>query len=131
MSSIFSRIIAGEIPCTKVYEDEHCIAILDINPVTKGHTLVIPKQEIEWLRQLPQDLLHHTMDVVQILMQAMIAKVWCDYVQIVVEWLEVPHTHIHLIPSFKEQKVAERQHITYQQGEQEEVANKIASYFTN
>lgn len=72
--SIFSRIITGEIPCTKVYEDDLCIAFLDIRPVTKGHTLVIPKQEIQRLRQLPPDLLHHCMDITQKLMKAMIEK---------------------------------------------------------
>jgi histidine triad (HIT) family protein len=72
--SIFSRIIAGEIPCTKVYEDDLCIAILDINPIQKGHTLIIPKQEIEWLWQLPPELLHHCMDIVQNIMKAMIAQ---------------------------------------------------------
>lgn len=98
MPSIFSRIIAGEIPCTKVYEDEHCIAILDINPVEKGHTLLIPKQEIERLRQLPTDLACHCMSVTQQLMQAMIKQLPCDYVKVVVVGEEVPHCHTHLIP---------------------------------
>jgi histidine triad (HIT) family protein len=78
--TIFSRIIAGDIPTSKIYEDELCIAILDINPIQKGHTLVIPKQEIIWLQDLPSDLLNHCMTVCQKIMKSMITNIPCDFI---------------------------------------------------
>ena len=125
MSSIFSKIINHEIPCTKVYEDEKCFAFLDINPVTKGHTLLVPKQEIERMHQVPNELLSHMFLVTKQLMQQMITHLWVDYVQISVEGIEVPHFHIHLIPNMKENHVVTRQHVEYSEGEAGEVAKKI------
>lgn len=96
--SIFSRIIAGEIPCNKIYEDGLCIVILDVNPVSKGHSLVIPKQEIIRLQDLPTELLNHCLSVCQKIMKSMITNIPCSFVQLRVMGEEVPHCHIHLIP---------------------------------
>ena len=125
MTSIFTKIIQWEIPCTKIYEDELCFAFLDINPVTKGHTLVIPKQEIERIWQIPDDLLAHMMYISKKLMKQMINNLWVDYVQLTIEWLEVPHAHIHLIPNMKENHIVSYTHTAYQDNEAQDIANKI------
>lgn len=125
MSSIFTKIINQEIPCTKVYEDEKCFAFLDINPVTKGHTLLIPKQEIERMHQVPDELLSHMFLVTKQLMQHMIQNLGVDYVQISVEGTEVPHFHIHLIPNMKDNHIATWKHTNYKEGEAGEIVKKI------
>ena len=99
MSSIFTRIINREIPASIVYEDDICIAILDIDPVQKGHTLVIPKQELAWMDDYDDVTVAHCMIVTKKLMKHM-KTVLADIVVVylIVEWLEVPHWHTHVIP---------------------------------
>ena len=96
MASIFSRIVAGEIPCYKVAEDENYFAFLDISPVAKGHTLVIPKQEVDYIFDL--DLTRFAKRVAKAIEKA----IPCKRVGVAVMGLEVPHTHIHLVPINKE-----------------------------
>lgn len=96
--SIFGKIIRGEIPATKVYEDEKCLAFMDINPVTKGHILLIPKEHYTWMHEAPDELVSYLFIKTKELMQAMISGIPCDFVQIGVVGNEVPHFHIHLIP---------------------------------
>lgn len=98
MATIFSRIVAGEIPCYKVAEDEEFFAFLDINPVTLGHTLVIPKLEMDYLFDLEAALLGRMMAFAQRVAQAQVKAVTCKRVGLAVIGLEVPHAHIHLIP---------------------------------
>ncbi len=98
MASIFSRIIAGEFPCYKVAENDHCVAFLDINPVQKGHTLVVPKQEIDYIYDLPDDILTELTLFSKKIAQAIKAVVPCNRIGVTVIGLEVPHAHIHLIP---------------------------------
>ncbi|MCG9881794.1 MAG: HIT family protein [Bacteroidia bacterium] len=98
MASIFSKIIAGEIPCYKIAENENYLAFLDINPLTKGHTLVIPKTEIDYIFDLPTELysgLHLFAKEVAVALKKGIA---CQRVGVCVMGMEVPHAHIHLIP---------------------------------
>ncbi|MDR1517563.1 MAG: HIT family protein [Dysgonamonadaceae bacterium] len=102
MATIFSRIIAGEIPSYKVAENEQFYAFLDINPMAKGHTLVVPKQEIDYIFDLNDKLLAE-MTVFSKKVAAAIEKaVPCKRIGVMVIGLEVPHAHIHLIPIQKE-----------------------------
>ena len=98
MATIFSRIVAGEIPCHKVAEDEEFFAFLDINPVAKGHTLVIPKQETDYIFDLEDPLLGRMMAFAKRVARAQEAVIPCKRVGVAVMGLEVPHAHIHLIP---------------------------------
>lgn len=98
MASIFSRIIAGEIPCYKVAEDDKYFAFLDINPVTKGHTLVVPKHEVDYLFNLDNDEYAGLMLFAKKVAKAIGQTIDCKRVAVAVLGLEVPHAHIHLIP---------------------------------
>ena len=102
MATIFSRIIAGEIPCYKVAEDERFFAFLDINPLVKGHTLVIPKQEIDYIFDLSDDDLAAMHVFAKSVARAIEKAVPCNRVGVAVMGMEVPHAHIHLIPINKE-----------------------------
>ncbi len=98
MATIFSRIVAGEIPCYKVAEDDKFFAFLDINPMVKGHTLVIPKQEVDYIFDLSDNDLA-AMQVFAKKVALAIGKAFpCKKVGQAVLGLEVPHAHIHLIP---------------------------------
>lgn len=98
MATIFSRIIAGEIPCYKVAENDKFFAFLDINPLVKGHTLVIPKQEVDYIFDLSDEDLA-TMHIFAKKVALAIGKAFpCKKVGETVLGLEVPHAHIHLIP---------------------------------
>lgn len=98
MASIFTKIVNGEIPCYKVAEDQNYFAFLDINPLAEGHTLVIPKKEVDYIFDVEDELhkgLWHFAKLVAIAMRKVIP---CQRIGITVIGLEVPHTHIHLIP---------------------------------
>lgn len=98
MATIFSKIVSGEIPCHKVAETENCLAFLDINPVRLGHTLCIPKKEVDYIFDLEDDLLTE-LTIFSKKVSAAIAKEFpCNRVGVTVIGLEVPHAHIHLIP---------------------------------
>jgi histidine triad (HIT) family protein len=98
MASIFTRIVKGEIPCHKICEDENYLAFLDINPLVKGHTLVIPKKEIDYLFDLDDELLAGMTVFAKKVARAIDKVMDCKRVGVVVLGLEVPHAHIHLIP---------------------------------
>jgi histidine triad (HIT) family protein len=98
MPSIFTRIINGEIPCFKVAENDNCFAFLDINPLAKGHTLVVPRHEIDYLFDLDNDLLQQLTVFSKHVAKAIGKSVPCKRVGVAVIGLEVPHAHIHLIP---------------------------------
>ena len=98
MSSIFSKIVNGEIPAYKVAEDENYLAFLDIFPVAKGHTLVIPKKEVDYLFDVEDDLLSGMMVFAKKVAKAIDKTMDCKRVGVAVLGLEVPHAHIHLIP---------------------------------
>ena len=102
MASIFSRIVAGEIPCHKVAEDEEFFAFLDINPVAAGHTLVIPKKEIDYIFDIEDPMLGRMMAFAKRVARAQEAVIPCKRAGLAVMGLEVPHAHIHLIPIQKE-----------------------------
>ena len=102
MATIFSRIVKGEIPCYKIAEDEHFFAFLDINPVMKGHTLVIPKHENDYLFALDDEELAAMMVFAKKVAKAIEKAVPCKRIGVAVIGLEVPHAHIHLIPITQE-----------------------------
>lgn len=98
MSTIFSRIIQGEIPCYKIAEDEKHFAFLDISPLTKGHTLVVPKRENDYIFDLLDEELADLMVFAKKVAKAIDKSIPCTRVGIAVIGLDVPHTHIHLVP---------------------------------
>ena len=98
MPTLFSRIINGEIPCYKIAEDENYFAFLDINPLKKGHTLVIPKVETDYIFQLDNQTLAGLIVFAKKAGLAIEKAIPCKRIGIVVMGLEVPHAHIHLIP---------------------------------
>ena len=102
MASIFSKIVAGEIPCYKVAENESCLAFLDINPLVKGHTLVIPKREEDYIFDLSDNELTDLHLFAKKVAIAIKAAYPCQRIGVAVLGMEVPHAHIHLIPLQKE-----------------------------
>src|ERR1035441_6624510 len=98
MASIFTRIINGEIPCYKVAEDENYFAFLDIFPLAKGHVLVVPKKEVDYIFNLEDDLLAGLTVFAKKAALAIEKSVPCVRVGVAVIGLEVPHAHIHLVP---------------------------------
>ncbi len=98
MATIFTRIINGEIPCYKIAEDENYFAFLDINPLTKGHTLVVPKKEIDYIFDVEDDILEGIILFSKKIARAIDKAMPYKRVGISVIGLEVPHAHIHLIP---------------------------------
>ena len=98
MPSLFTRIVQGEIPCYKVAENDSFLAFLDINPLMKGHTLCIPKMEIDYLFDLSDDLIQEMILFSKQVALGLQAVVPCNRIGVTVIGLEVPHAHIHLIP---------------------------------
>jgi histidine triad (HIT) family protein len=98
MATIFSRIVAGEIPCHKVAENDEFFAFLDINPVAYGHTLVIPKTEIDYLFDIDDEVLGRMMQFAKTVARGLKKAIPCKRIGVTVIGLEVPHAHIHLIP---------------------------------
>jgi len=96
--SIFTKIIKGEIPCYKIAEDDCFIAFLDVFPIKKGHTLVVPKAQIDYLFDLDDSLLSDLMIFAKKVAQKMERAISCERIGIAVIGLEVPHAHIHLVP---------------------------------
>ena len=98
MASIFTRIIRCEIPCYKIAEDENFFAFLDITPLAKGHTLVVPKKEIDYIFDIPNEEHKDFWNYAKYIACALEAAIPCKRIGIAVIGLEVPHAHIHLIP---------------------------------
>ncbi len=105
MASVFTKIVKGEIPAYKVAENDKFLAFLDINPVAEGHTLVIPKQEIDYLFDLEDDLLAEMMVFAKKVARALDQAIECKRVGVMVVGTEVPHAHIHLVPFKSEPQV--------------------------
>ena len=98
MASIFSRIVSGEIPCYKIAENEGFLAFLDINPLAKGHTLVIPKREVDYIFDLEDEEIAALMVFARKVALAIGKVIPCKRVGVAVIGLEVPHAHVHLVP---------------------------------
>jgi histidine triad (HIT) family protein len=125
MKTIFEKIIDREIPADIIYEDDISMAFLDINPVRKGHILLIPKKLYPWMADVPDELLGKLFIQSKKLMQVLLKAFQCDYVHVIVEGIEVPHFHIHLIPSRLEEKNATFHHEIYLEGEKNSILEKI------
>lgn len=136
MTTIFSKIIAGELPCFKVYEDEHTLAFLDINPIQPGHTLVIPKTVSEDGLSCPPEDLARIMLVAQKIATAVMNTTNCDGVNFLMNNGEaagqkVFHTHLHIIPRFTDDGVYEEPLPgEYENGEAESLTASIVSELT-
>lgn len=98
MSTVFSRIVAGELPAFRIAEDDEHLAFLDINPLKEGHTLVIPKQEIDYLFDLSEEQTARIHIFARKVARAIGRAIPCERVGMAVVGLEVPHVHLHLIP---------------------------------
>ena len=130
MSTIFSRIIAGEIPSYKVAENNEFFAFLDINPMAKGHTLVVPKQEIDYIFDLDDTMLADMILFAKKTAKAIEKAIPCKRVGMMVIGLEVPHAHIHLIPIQKENDMSlANPRLKLSEQEFKEIAEAIAQAF--
>ena len=128
MATIFSRIIQGEIPCYKIAEDERFFAFLDINPVMKGHTLVVPKHEDDYIFNLDDDEIGAMMVFAKKVAKAIEKAVPCKRIAVAVIGLEVPHAHIHLIPITHEGDMDfKKEHVQLTQDEFVEVQKSIVA----
>lgn len=128
MPSIFSRIIAGEIPSYRIAESEHCYAFLDINPLVKGHTLVVPKVEVDNLFDLDDATTSQLHIFSKKVAKAIDASIDCKRVGVMVIGTEVPHAHIHLIPFKKESEMdITRAKLTIPSDEMKAIAESIAA----
>ena len=128
MASIFTKIIQGEIPCYKIAEDEHCFAFLDINPNAIGHTLCIPKQEVDKLFDLPKERYHELLECARKIAIALEKAVPCERVGMAVVGLGVHHAHIHLIPISQMSEMTFQEKVALTPEEFQEVADKVKAY---
>ena len=127
MASIFSKIVAGEIPSYKVAEDDRYYAFLDINPMTKGHTLVIPKHEVNYMFDLDEEEYVGLWAFARKVAMALEQAVPCQRIGIAVLGMEVPHCHIHLIPLQTEGDLFKRSTLTLPAEEMQSIAAAIAA----
>lgn len=129
MATIFTKIVEGQIPSYKIYDDEKFYAFLDINPMAKGHTLVIPKQEVDYLFDIDDSVLSEMIVVAKKIAKAMEQAVACTRVGMMVIGLEVPHAHIHLIPIQKEGDMnLSNKRVELSNDEFEQIAKDIGSF---
>ncbi len=127
MASIFSKIVNGEIPCYKIAENENFFAFLDVNPNTKGHTLCIPKKEIDQLFELDESTYLGLMAFSRKVAKAIEKVIECKRIGVAVVGLEVPHVHVHLIPLQDMDDMRFQRKIKLTQEEFELIAKQIAN----
>lgn len=127
MSSVFTKIINGEIPCYKVGEDLANIAFLDIRPLQRGHLLCVPKMEVDELYELPQEAYDSLMSFSQRVAKALKLSVPCKRIGSIVLGMEVPHAHIHLVPINAESELSfTNGYLSFTQAEMSELASTIS-----
>ena len=127
MPTIFSRIVKGEIPSYKIAEDDKFYAFLDINPLAEGHTLVIPKTEVDYLFDLDDDTLTGLTLFSKRVAKAIERAIPCKRIGVAVLGLEVPHAHIHIIPRFNEDGLRHWPGKNYKDKEMEDISKRIKS----
>jgi len=125
MSSIFTKIVNGEIPSYKITEDDHFLAFLDVNPNAKGHTLCIPKKEIDKIFEMDDDLYLQLMQFSKKVAIALEKTIPCKRVGMSVVGLEVPHVHVHLIPLNEMDDIRFQNKVKLEKEEFEALAKKI------
>lgn len=131
MATIFTKIIRGEIPCHKVAETESHFAFLDINPIAEGHTLVVPKKEVDYFFDLPDDLLQNTLSFSQQIAKAIDRALEPLRTGVIIQGLEVPHAHVHLIPLYKHDQVMALGHnVEVSDMRMKELSKKISAEVT-
>lgn len=129
MATIFTKIVKGEIPSYKIFEDEKFFAFLDINPMAKGHTLVIPKKEVDYLFDIDDNTIADMTVLSKRIAKAIGKAVTCKRVGMMVIGLEVPHAHIHLIPIQNEGDMnLSNKRVELSKEEFEQVAKDISSF---
>ena len=129
MATIFTKIVSGEIPSYKIYEDDQFYAFLDINPLAKGHALLIPKKEVDYLFDVEDALLSEMIVVAKKIAKAIEKAITCNRVGLMVIGLEVPHAHIHLIPILQEGDMnLSNERVELSEDQFENIAKKITSY---
>lgn len=130
MPTIFSRIIQGEIPCYKIAENDEFFAFLDINPLSKGHTLVVPKHVTDYIFNIEDDELGRMMVFAKHVAAAIEKAIPCKRIAVAVIGLEVPHAHIHLVPINQEGDLDFRkEHLKLTQEEFVEIRDSITKQF--
>lgn len=127
MSSIFTKIIKGEIPCYKIIEDADFLAFLDVNPNAKGHTLCVPKQEVDKIFDLEDDLYLGLMQFSKKVAVALEKTIPCNRIGMAVIGLEVPHAHVHLIPLNEMDEMRFKNKVSMNKEEFEALARQIKS----
>jgi len=125
MASIFTKIISGEIPCYKIAENDDFFAFLDINPNAKGHTLVVPKMEVNKLFDLDKETYANLFSFSRKIALALEKSIPCKRIGMSVIGLEVPHVHVHLIPLQAMQDITFSKKETFSKDEMEEIARNI------
>lgn len=127
MATIFTKIVRGEIPCHKIAEDEHHFSFLDANPIAEGHTLVVPKKEIDYFFDLEEKEIHRLMSFAQMIAGAIDEALEPLRTGIIVQGMEVPHAHVHLVPLYsKTQPMALGHTVKVTEERMEELAGLIS-----
>ena len=124
---IFCKVATGEIPHNRVYENKNFVAFLDISPVVKGHTLLIPKKHIVWMQDADDETISEIFKLSKKLMTAIKNGLKCDYVQLSIAGTDVPHFHIHLIPRYLDDGLPKFATKKYKNKEEREIIKKIIS----
>ena len=127
MPSIFSRIVAGEIPCYKVAETDDCLAFLDVNPVVPGHVLCIPKKEVDYIFDLDDDLFVNLHKFSRKVAKGLKKTCPCIKVGVAVVGIDVPHAHIHLMPLNKPGDLNFANHVQMSPEAMQDLAARIAA----
>ena len=128
MSSLFTKIITGEINCYKIFEDERCIAFLDIYPISYGHILVVPKQEIDCWNQLSLPEYLHIQKISYQLSHVLQDVTKCERVGQFIDGREIPHCHIHILPLVSDKKINEKSISKIEKNDFQELQQKFVSY---
>jgi len=129
MKSIFSKIISGEIPSYKIFEDKYCFSFLDINPNAKGHVLCVPKKQVDKIFDLSKLEYNRLMIFSRKVARAMRKAIPCKRIGMTVIGLEVPHAHVHLIPINVMEDVSFKKKVKLTDKEFKQLAKKISSFF--
>jgi histidine triad (HIT) family protein len=124
---IFCKIIKGEVPSRRVYEDSEFLAFLDVQPVSNGHILIIPKKHVIWMQEADDETIAKIFQTGKKLMIAAKKATKCDFVQVAVAGEQVPHFHVHLIPRYMDDSLPNFPTKQYKDGEADEMAAKISA----